>query len=373
MLCHRGGIEELGPPVEVDGRRREMGLGSFPTITLAKARALAEKHRATIAEGRDPLAEKRRESVPTFAVAAELFVSSMEAGWKNPKHRQQWRNTLATYGAPIAAKPISDIETEDVLGVLTPIWREKPETASRVRGRMERVLDYAKARGWRDGPNPALWRGHLSAVLPARAKLGRTHHGAMPYVEVPAFLAALRSRASIARQALEFTILTAARTGEVIAARWDEFDLEGALWTIPRQRMKAGREHRVPLSPAALEIIKRRAELRVSDHVFPGAKPERPLSNMAMETVLRRMNLKEAGHTVHGFRSSFRDWAGEETSFPREVAEAALAHAIGDATERAYRRGDALAKRRDLMQAWAGYLGVEGRTGATADRRGENS
>jgi integrase len=262
--------------------------------------------------------------------------------------------TLETYCAPMWAKPVADIAMADVLEVLQPLWRSRPETASRLRGRIEAVLDAAKAQGFRQGENPARWRGHLDKLLPKRQKLTRGHHAAMPYREVPAFMARLRERESISSLALEFAILTAARTGEVLGARWQEIDLAAKVWTVPATRMKAGKEHRVPLSSRALAILERLAKAKTGEFVFPGQKPGHPLSTMALEMVLRRMKIK--GATVHGFRSTFRDWSGDETHFPRELAEAALAHVAGDSTERAYRRGDALEKRRALMNAWAQYL-----------------
>ncbi|MCC2654631.1 MAG: integrase, partial [Microvirga sp.] len=245
---------------------------------------------------------------------------------------------------------------EDVLRVLRPIWLTKSETASRLRGRIERVLDFAKARGMRTGENPARWRGHLDAVLPRRQKLTRGHHKAMPFDEVPAFVSRLRDAQGVAPRALEFLILTAGRTGEVLGAAWDEIDIEAGIWTVPAVRMKAGREHRVPLTQRALAILAELHEARTGEHVFPGLKRGKPLSSMAMEAVLRRMKIDA---TVHGFRSAFRDWAGERTHFPREIAEAALAHLVGDAVERAYRRGDALEKRRELMSAWDSFCAPE--------------
>jgi integrase len=250
-------------------------------------------------------------------------------------------------------KPLDEIRTDDVLAALKPIWQTKSETASRLRGRIERVLDAAKARGLRSGENPARWRGHLDHLLPKRQKLTRGHHPALPYLDVPAFVADLRNRETVAALALEFTILNASRTGEVLGAKWDEIDREAAIWTIPRERMKAGREHRVPLTDRGLEILDAVEKVRTGDYVFPGQRRGKPLSGMAMEMLLRRMKIEKA--TVHGFRSSFRDWAGECTPFPREIAEAALAHTVGDETERAYRRGDALEKRRKLMAAWAAF------------------
>ena len=291
-----------------------------------------------------------------FAEAANALIESMEPSWRNPKHRAQWRMTLSVYCASIASRPVEGINTDDVLRVLKPLWLSKPETASRLRGRLERVLDFAKARGMRSGDNPARWRGHLDALLPRPQKLTRGHHKAMPFDDVPSFAAALRSMDGGAPRALEFALLTAARSGEVLGARWQEIDLEKKLWTVPASRMKGGREHRVPLSDRATEIVREMAKRRLSDFVFPGAKPGKPLSAMALEMVMRRV---KAEFTVHGFRSAFRDWAGERTAFAREVAEAALSHLIGDSVERAYRRGDALEKRRNLMDAWASFL--EGR------------
>lgn len=351
----------------VGGKRREMGLGAYPAIGLAKARKLAGDCRDAVAEGRDPIAEKKAEAPtePTFGEAADQLMASMKGSWRNAKHRDQWAMTLSRkrdndgalvrdgYCLHLIDRKVSKIGTAEVLKALNPIWAIKAETASRLRGRIERVLDYAKAKGWRIGENPALWRGHLANILPARQKLARGHHAAMPYDEVSAFLVRVRNAEALAARALELTILTAARSGETLNAVWSEFDLDRAVWTIPARRMKVGIEHRVPLPARAVEILRQLHEARISDYVFPGQRAGRPLSNMAMEMLLRRLKVDV---TVHGFRSAFRDWAGEETSFPREVAEQALAHTIGDATERAYRRGDALEKRRKLMEAWAAYL-----------------
>jgi integrase len=261
--------------------------------------------------------------------------------------------TLRNYAAPLRDKPIDAVDTESVLSILQPLWQSVPETASRLRSRIEAVLDAAKAQGHRHGENPARWRGHLDKLLPKRQKLSRGHHAALPYSQVPAFVASLCEREAVAALALEFTILTAARSGEVLGTHWPELDLEAKVWTIPAMRMKAGKEHRVPLSARAGTIIQRLAEVRTSDFVFPGQRSGKPLSGMAMEMVLRRM---KADVTVHGFRSSFRDWCGEETHFPREIAEAALAHSVGNEVEVAYRRGDALEKRRGLMEAWADFI-----------------
>jgi integrase len=268
--------------------------------------------------------------------------------------------TLTRYAEPLREMPVSAIDTAAVLSVLQPLWKSLPETASRVRGRIEHVLDAAKARGYRTGENPARWRGHLDNLLPKRQRLTRGHHPAMPYANVPIFIAQLRERqsASIGALALEFTIATAARSGEVLGARWDEIDTVAKVWTVPAQRMKSGREHRVPLSTRALAILAQAQMVRLGSFVFPGARASKPLSVMALGMTLRRMGRSEV--TVHGFRSAFRDWAGNETNFQRELAEAALAHVVGDKAEQAYRRGDALEKRRSLMEAWASHLTAGG-------------
>lgn len=260
--------------------------------------------------------------------------------------------TLRVYCASIRSKPVGEVSTDDVLAVLKPPWLTRSETASRLRGRIERVIDFAKARGMRSGENPARWRGHLDAILPKRAKLTRGHHKAMPFDQVPGFMHDLRERQGVAPRALEFLILTAARSGEVLGARWEEIDLQGRLWMVPRERMKAARDHRVPLCDRAVSILTDTAPMRTSEFVFPGLKLGKPLSSMALEMTMRRMN---ADVTVHGFRSAFRDWAGDCTSYPREVAEAALAHQVGSSVERAYRRGDALELRRGLMSSWSTY------------------
>ncbi|WP_416356316.1 tyrosine-type recombinase/integrase [Aureimonas phyllosphaerae] len=351
----------------VVGKRREMGLGAYPTIGLAKARKLASECRDAVAEGRDPIAERKAEapSEPTFGECADDLISSMRGSWRNAKHREQWVMTLSRkrdedgalvrdgYCLKLIDRKVTAIGTDDVLAALKPIWVTKAETASRLRGRIERVLDYAKAKGWRTGENPAMWRGHLANILPARQKLQRGHHAAMPYDQVPSFLEQVKGAEAMAARCLEFTILTAARSGEALSATWSEIDLDKALWTIPAARMKAGRDHRVPLPARAVEILRDLKHARLNEFVFPGQKKDSPLSSHAVIMLMRRLKVDV---TVHGFRSAFRDWAGEETSFPREVAEQALAHTVGDATERAYRRGDALEKRRKLMEAWASYL-----------------
>lgn len=342
-----------------EGKRREMGLGSLSAVPLAKARERATECRALVAAGRDPIEDAKaskadRRFVPTFGELADRYIETKSAEWRSAKHVGQWRMTLRDYAAPLRSKPVDAIGTEDVLAVLQPLWLSKPETASRLRGRIEHVLDAARASGHRIGENPARWRGHLDKLLPKRPKLSRGHHAAMAFEHVPPFLAQLRQRDSVAALALEFAILTAARSGEVLGAKWSEIDLETKIWTVPATRMKAGRAHRVPLSSRAISVLKYLEAARDGDFVFPGGAVGRPLSVMALEMVLRRMNVDDA--TVHGFRSAFRDWAGEETHFPREVAEAALAHVIGDKAEQAYRRGDALEKRRSMMEAWAEFL-----------------
>jgi len=342
------------------GRMTDMGLGSAAEITLARAREKAAAARLTLAEGVNPIVARKQsvaEAKPTFGAFADDLLSEILPGFKNAKHQAQWRHAIETHAAKLSKIPIDAVTTDDLLGVLRPLWQAKPETASRVRGRVERVLDAAKAKGLRSGENPARWRGHLEQLLPKRKRLIRGHHKAMPYENVPAFMAELASRSSTAGRALELTILTACRTNEALGARFGEIDQKQALWTIPKERMKTGREHRVPLSAAALAIVEAMRigrDPKPGDLLFEGQRPGKPLSQMAMSMLLRRMKLDA---TTHGFRSAFRDWCGEETPYAREIAEAALAHAVGDATERAYRRGDALEKRRIVMDAWAAYCG----------------
>lgn len=336
------------------GRAKEMGLGSASSVALTDAREKAASARRKIARGLNPIEERKRDNgIPTFGEMADLVREALSAGFRSEKHKAQWKTTLETYAAPLREKPVDTITTDDVLTILKPIWTAKAETASRLRGRIEKVLDAAKAKGFRDSENPARWRGHLDHLLPQRPKLTRGHHAAMPYEEVAGFVARLREGGSSAAQALELCILTAARSGEILGMRWDEVDLEKKLWSLPPERMKAGREHRVPLSGRAISILRELNKVKSGQFVFPGQVRNKPLSNMAMEMVLRRMKLK--GVTVHGFRSSFRDWAGNVSSFPREIVETALAHVIGDKAEQAYRRSDALEKRRKLMDAWATY------------------
>ncbi len=338
-----------------EGKAREMGLGPASGNTLADARRKAEDAARSLMNGSDPLVQKAAQrEVPTFGKLAEDVISSIETGFRNAKHRQQWRNTISTYAAHLLDMKVDDIDTGDVLKVLKPIWSTKPETASRVRGRIEKVLDAARAQKYRHTENPARWRGNLDHLLPRQSKLARQHHAAMDYKNVPAFMNALREREAIAARALEFCVLTATRTSETLLAQWSEFDLGEGIWTIPAKRMKAGREHRVPLSSGAFKIVEALSVSRTGEYLFPGNRLDRPLSSMAMEMLLRRMGIEHA--TVHGFRSSFRDWAGNETEFPRELAEQSLAHVIGDKAEQAYRRRDALERRRALMEQWAKSL-----------------
>jgi integrase len=359
----------------IAGKPRYMGLGSIDTFSLREARERAKEARKLVADGIDPI-EARRERVAearaddakliNFSEAAERYIKAHAAGWKNPKHADQWRNTLATYADPVIGPlSVAKVDTAHIMQIIEPIWTEKTETASRVRGRIESVLDWATARRYRSGENPARWRGHLDKLLPARSKVAKVrHHPAMLYADLPAFMQRLRALDSISARALEFTILTAVRTSEAIGATEAEFDLLFKVWTIPAERMKANRPHRVPLSDRVLEILKTTPREANSPYVFPGAKRGKPLSNMAMLELLQGIEGTE-GLTVHGFRSTFRDWAAERSSFPREIAEAALAHVVKDKTEAAYQRGDLLEKRRKLMVAWASYAN-------TSPARGDN-
>jgi integrase len=338
------------------GRQREMGLGSASRagVSLARARELATEARAALAAGSDPLKGRKADrTVPSFGDCADAYIQAHHGGWRNDKHIAQWRMTLTVYCASIRAMPINEVDTEAVLKVLQPIWERLPETTKRLRGRIEKVLDAATVRGFRTGENPARWRGHLQSLLSKPKTLTRGHHAALPYEKLPDFMAQLRARPSMTARALEFAILTACRSSEVLSARWEEIDFGKAIWIIPASRMKVGKEHRVPLSNRSIAILTALQENRTSDFVFPGTTRGRPLSGMAMAMQLRRMKLQDI--TVHGFRSTFRDWAGETTSFSREVCEQALAHTIGNKTEAAYRRGDLFEKRLKLMEAWASY------------------
>ncbi len=337
-----------------------MGLGSFDQKTeLSDARNARDEARRDLKTDRNPIEarrERRRAAAPkpTFGKVADELFAAKAIEWGNAKHRDQWKWSLTAGAADLRLRSVDEIDTEAVLSVLKPIWTTKPETASRLRGRIEAVLDAAKAQGYRSGENPAAWRGHLSHLLPKRPKATRGHHAAMNYRDIRAFLAKLRADPAIAARALEFCILTAARTGEVLGSQWSEIDIDEKTWTVPANRTKAGREHRVPLSQPALAVVKALSKARDCQFVFPSPRGKRPLSHVAMAKVLDRLGAE--GVTVHGFRSAFRDWAGNETNFPREVAEAALAHIVGDKAEQAYRRSDALEKRRKLMSAWAMYV-----------------
>jgi integrase len=349
------------------GRTRYMGLGSFAAVSLAEARTRAAEARRLVSAGIDPIGARdgklaiervaaARQVI--FREAADAFIKAHKAGWRSAKHASQWRATLATYVHPfLGALPVQQIDAGLVLHVLEPIWNEKPVTASRVRQRIEAVLDAATARGQRIGENPARWRGHLENLLPALSKVRRVqHHPALPYAELGAFMAELRKQDGLAARALELLILTATRTTEAVASRWSELDLDAALWTLPAERAKAGREHRIPLAPAVVALLRRLAKAKISEFVFSG-RPGRHLSDRALLALLERM--QRPGLTVHGFRSTFRDWAAEQTNFAREVAEMALAHAIGDKVEAAYRRGDLLEKRRALMESWASFAATK--------------
>jgi integrase len=348
----------------LDRKPHWMGLGPFALYGLQEARARALDARRKRHDGIDPIEARRAERARqrlnaakaiTFKECAETYIASHRAGWRNDKHKYQWSATLSGYAYPaIGALPVQAVDTALVLRVLEPIWTVKPETAGRVRQRMESILDFAKVRGYREGDNPARWRGHLDKLLPARSRVREVeHHAALPYSELPAFLASLREREAISARALEFLILTAGRTGEVIGARWGELDLLDKTWVVPAARMKAHREHRVPLSPRAVAVLQDMQATRSGDNafVFPGPKPGKALSNVAFLRLLRRMGLHDL--TVHGFRATFKTWASERTSFQNEIVEASLAHVTGGKVEQAYMRGDMFEKRRRLMQQWA--------------------
>lgn len=357
---------------QVNGRRREMGLGALDYLEPVKARAEAAGLKAKVSAGIDPLDERKslevaaaaqrkaeqaalRKAGATFEVVAAQYIENHRPSWKNAKHAQQWENTLRTYVYPVVGNlPVDEVTTEHVVAILKPIWATKSETASRVRMRIEAVLTAAKLMGWRSGDNPAVYKGGLEAILPPISKVRQVrHHPALPYEEAPAFMRLLRERGGISAFALEFCILTAARSGEVRHATLDEIDQDAGLWIVPADRMKARREHRVPLSKRALEVLESIGRHQGSPLIFPG-NGVKPLSDMTLSAVLKRMNLSQ--FTVHGFRSTFRDWAAETTPYPNEVVEMALAHTIANKAEAAYRRGDLLQKRRQLMDDWAEFL-----------------
>jgi integrase len=347
------------------GRLRQMGLGGLSTFSLKEAREHARAARQQRYAGIDPIEARRAErqgalvrraATMTFKQCAEAYIAAHSTSWKNPKHAAQWPATLTTYVYPVIGElPVAAIDTALVLKVVEPIWEKIPETAGRVHGRVESILDWAAARGFRQGPNPAQWKGNLAHILPARAKIARVeHHAALPYGELPAFMAELRSTDSIGSRCLQFAILTAARTGEAIGALWQEIDLDQVVWSILGARMKGGKPHRVPLSEPAIEILREMAVVRNgSSYVFPGQRPGQPLSQMALLMLLRRLGRMDL--TTHGFRSTFSDWCAERTNFPSEVREMALAHSVGDKVEAAYRRGNLFAKRRQLATAWGAF------------------
>jgi integrase len=351
--------------VMVGGKRRDMGLGGYPAVTLAGAKEAAREARAKIKKGIDPIEEGRaarsqlaatRAAALTFEQCAVAYIAAKQSEWKNAKHGDQWRNTLATYAYPVIGKMlVRDVTLGHVMRILDPIWAPKTETATRLRGRIESILDWATVRKYRTGENPARWRGHLDKLLAAPEKIAKvTHHEALPYPEIGSFMADLRRREGMGARALEFAILTAARSGETRMATWSEIDIAANVWTVPGERMKAGKEHRVPLSPAAVDLLNALPRFEGVDYLFPNNKGM-PLSDMTLTQQLRRMDLTV---TAHGFRSTFRDWASECTAFPRDVCEMALAHTIGDKVEAAYRRGELMEKRTLMMTKWAQFCGT---------------
>ena len=364
---------------QLDGKRREMGIGTLSEQPAIEARAVAAELGRLVRDGIDPIDErKQREqdalesarraeaSTVLFRQVAADYIAAHRAGWRNAKHADQWANTLATYAEPVIGELApAEVTTEHLLEILTPIWTTKPETASRVRARIELVLSYAKAKKLRDGENPAMWRGNLDALLPKPGRVKKVrHHPALPYSKMTPFMVALRRVQGIGARALEFAILTAARSGEVRLAEWREIDLQSATWIVPADRMKARREHRVPLSNGGLHLLNSLPRFDGTDLIFPGMREHRPMSDMTLSAVIRRMNEEElrwvdpktnSQAVPHGFRSTFRDWCAEQTQFPAEMAEIALAHTVGDKVEAAYRRGDMFEKRRAMMQAWANW------------------
>jgi len=363
LQVNRTGTKSWIYRYQIKGKRREMGLGSLKQLSLKQARDAAFEAGKLKDQGVDPKmardvqVEETQTNCRTFKHCALTYIDEHKASWKNAKHASQWENTLSQYAYPVIGDlPVDQITTPLVLNILKPIWKTKTETATRVRGRIENVLSWAIVHGYREGPNPALWRGHLDMVLPQRNKVQKPkHHAALPYDDMPEFMAKLRKHTSLSALALQFAILTAARTGEVIGATWDEIDLKKKIWSIPADRMKAEQEHRVPLSKDAIRILN---TLTSTDgFLFPSLRQGKHVSNMAMLQFLKR-DMGREDLTVHGFRSTFRDWTAEQTSFPNEVCEAALAHTVKNKAEASYRRGDILGKRAEMMQEWAGFAGT---------------
>ena len=339
------------------GKEEYLGFGSAKSVSLAEAREKAAVVRKLLADKINPKSNEQKlvVAIPTFGEIADEYIREMRPSWRNEKHIAQWVMTLSVHAKLIRHMPVDQITTDDVLTVLKPIWNSKNETASRLRGRIEKILAAATVKGFRQGINPAQWKNHLDLLLPTRSIIERGHHGALPYADIPWFVSKLQENGSISALAFEFLILTATRTSETLEADWSEIDLETRVWTIPSNRMKNGKEYRIPLTERPIMILQHMAQIKTEGFIFPGRKAGRPLSNMAMEVILRRMGMKEKNVTVHGMRSSFRDWTGEETDYSRELAELSLSHTIGDAVERAYRRGDAVERRRPLMEAWAEF------------------
>jgi len=362
-------------------KAREMGLGSYPGVSLVTARKLAEEARSLKGRAIDPIEAREAARVAqrvedarsiTFRECAKTYLAAHQDKWKNAKHAKQWHATLEAHVMPtLGSLPVSDIDRALVIKVLEPIWTVIPETAARVRGRIEAILDWAEMRDYRSGVNPAAWKGKLDKVFPAKSTVRAVkHHAALPYAELPSFFALLSEEDGTGAQALAFTILTVARTTEATCSQWPEVDMTGAVWTAPGERMKGGREHRVPLPAAAMKILRHQHKVTGgTGYIFPGLKPKKPLSNMAMLKVLERMGRDDL--TVHGFRSTFRDYIEEQTAFPGSVAEAALAHVVGDETEAAYRRGDIFDKRKQLMNAWARYCTTPGQSGKVISIKGK--
>jgi integrase len=371
-----GGVKGLGLKIMPSGsrawvlrtvvasKRREYGLGGYPSVSLATARERARSMLDQLFTGVDPAETKKqaksslaaqRAKAVTFKTLAEQYIAQHEASWRNAKHTAQWTSTLTQYAFPVCGHMLAaDIDTATVLRVLEPIWLGKTETASRLRGRMEAVLDYATAKGLREGPNPARWKGNIALTLPAKRKVSPVdHHAAIPLKDMTKFFKSLQKREGTAARALEFLTLTAVRSGEVRGAKWGEIDLTKKVWTVPAHRMKNNREHRVPLSTIAIVLLKSLPSKKADGLVFPGTKPMSKLSDMSLTVLMRRM---QTGAVPHGLRSSFRDWVSEETAYPREVAEMALAHTVGNAVEAAYRRGDLFEKRRAMMQEWSEFI-----------------